>query len=94
MDDLQFHRVAKALADPTRFEILEALAGSEELFCNEIRNRFNVAQPTISHHLKELANAGLVTDRREGQFIYYRLCRPVLSEYIAALQRRVDKSNP
>jgi ArsR family transcriptional regulator, arsenate/arsenite/antimonite-responsive transcriptional repressor len=91
MDDFQFYRVARALADPTRFEIIEALAIVDELFCTEIKQRIKVAQPTISHHLKELANAQLVIDRREGQFVYYRLCRNVMLEYIAELQRRISR---
>lgn len=90
MDDARYYRIAKALADPTRHEILEVIGHKDELFCNEISACFSVAQPTISHHLRELANAGLVSDRREGQYIYYRLRRETLSEYVAELQRRMN----
>jgi len=89
MEDTQFHHISKALADPTRFEILQMLAASDELYCSEIKARLTVAQPTISHHLKELTYADLVLDRREGQFIYYRLRRDVLAEYFALLRQRL-----
>jgi ArsR family transcriptional regulator len=89
MEDAQFHRISKALADPTRFEILQMLAESDELYCREIKERLTVAQPTISHHLKELTYADLVIDRRDGQFIYYRLRREVLAEYSALLGQRL-----
>lgn len=82
-------RVAKALAEPRRFEILEAIALNKELSCGEIVEQFTVSQATISHHLKELINAGLVKPRREGQYCYYSLCPEVLSEYISELYQLV-----
>lgn len=87
MNATQFHRVAKAVAEPRRFEILEAIAINDELSCGEIVEQFTVSQATISHHIKELVNAGLVEPRREGQYCYYRLCPEVLADYIAELQR-------
>jgi ArsR family transcriptional regulator len=90
----QFQRVAKALADPRRFEILEAITGNDELSCGEIVEQFTVSQATISHHIKELVNAGLVKPRRQGQYCYYRLCPEVLADYIAQLQRLIAVSKP
>lgn len=87
MDATKFHRIAKALAERRRFEILEAIALTDELSCGEIVEQFPVSQATISHHLKELVNAGLAESRREGQYCYYRLCPAVLSEYIAQLEQ-------
>lgn len=89
MSATQLQRVAKALAEPRRFEILEAIALHEELSCKEIVEQFTVSQATISHHLKELINAGLVKPRREGQYCYYSICSEVLSEYITELHRLV-----
>lgn len=93
MDNNQFQRIAKALADPRRFEILEVIAGAgaeeEEMCCGEVVDRFPVAQATVSHHLKELTEAGLVETRAEGQFKYLRARPEVLAEYIEQLNRRV-----
>ena len=89
MDVNQFQRIAKALADPRRFEILEVIAARGEMCCGAVVNCFSVAQATVSHHLKELAEAGLVETRAEGQFKYLRARPEVLAEYIVQLNRRV-----
>jgi len=88
VDVEQFQRIAKALADPRRFEILEHIATQTEVGCSRLCDCFPVRQATISHHLKELAGAGLVESRRDGQFVYYRTRRAVLEEYMAELGRR------
>lgn len=89
MDVEQFQRIAKALADPRRFEILEHIATQAEVGCRRLCGCFPVRQATISHHLKELAGAGLVESRRDGQFVYYRTRPAVLEEYMAELRRRM-----
>ena len=89
MNATQFQRVAKALSEPRRFDILEAIAIKDELSCKEVVEQFTVSQATISHHIKELVNAGLVEPRREGQYCYYRICPEVLADYISELQRLV-----
>lgn len=93
MDVDQFQRIAKALADPRRFEILEHIASRAEVGCQRLCGCFPVRQATISHHLKELASAGLVESRRDGQFVYYRVRRSVLDEYMAELRRRTTVSS-
>ncbi len=89
MDAIQFQRIAKALADPRRFEILEVIAGGVEMCCGAVVERFPVAQATVSHHLKELTDAGLVEVRQEGQFRILRARPEVLAEYVEQLQKRV-----
>lgn len=89
MDVNQFQRIAKALADPRRFEILEVIAAGEEMCCGEVVEKFPVAQATVSHHIKELADAGLIETRAEGQFKYLRARPEVLAEYVEQLARRV-----
>lgn len=90
MDANQFQRIAKALADPRRFEILELIAASgDEMCCGAVVDCFKVAQATISHHLKELTDAGLVETRSEGQFKYLRPRPEVLAEYVEQLNLRV-----
>jgi ArsR family transcriptional regulator len=94
MDQEQFTRVAKALADPRRFEILEMIAADHEVACKRMVECFPVSQATISHHLKELANAGLIEARREGQHGHYRLRPGVLEAYRTELERRLRLSVP
>ncbi|MGH9505749.1 MAG: ArsR/SmtB family transcription factor, partial [Terriglobales bacterium] len=54
-------RVLRALGDPTRYRMVAELAAAGELCCGAIGERFPLAQPTISHHVKVLADAGLIT---------------------------------
>ena len=78
-------RVAKALGDATRFELLRRIAESGEICCRDLVSAFPVSQATVSHHLKILADAGLVTVRREGQFGYYRVRPGALRAYARTL---------
>lgn len=89
VDAEQFQRIAKALADPRRFEILEHIAQQAEVGCRRLCGCFPVRQATISHHLKELASAGLVESRRDGQFVYYRTRPAMLEAYMSELRRRM-----
>lgn len=89
MESQQFQRIAKALADPRRFEILQHIAQQAEVGCQRLCGCFPVRQATISHHLKELASAGLVESRRDGQFVYYRTRPQVFEAYMAELRRRM-----
>lgn len=68
--------IFKALGDETRMEIvgLLAKAGGEMCVC-EIEPRFELSQPTISHHLRLLREAGVVTSERRGTWVYYALDR-------------------
>ena len=67
--------VFKALADQTRLRILGLLAAGEVCVC-EIHESLRIPQPTASRHLAYLKRTGLVTDRREGLWVYYRLAIP------------------
>lgn len=90
MDGIQFHRIAKALADPRRFEIFELIAAGDEMCCGSISDCFPVSQATVSHHLKELADAGLIEARSEGQFKYFRARRDALAAYVDELTGRIS----
>jgi ArsR family transcriptional regulator len=83
-------KVTKALGDPTRFRILQAIAGAGETCCGELAQRFPITQATVSQHLKVLADAGLVEARREGQFNYYRMIREVFDDYQRTLIAALD----
>ncbi len=64
----------KALADENRVLILRILAGGEQCACVLLEN-LNISQPTLSHHMKLLAAAGLVRGRKDGKWTHYSLCR-------------------
>lgn len=63
--------IAKALAHPARIAILEYLQKVNECFCGDIVNEIPLAQPTVSQHLKELRNAGLIKGNIEGKSVCY-----------------------
>ncbi len=66
--------LAKAIADPTRVEVLRLLAAQAAPVCAcDIAALFELSQPTISHHLKKLADAGLVRSERSGLWNYYEI---------------------
>src|SRR3972149_2932347 len=72
-EDLQ--RIFKTLADPTRLRIL-ALLEREELAVQELMEALGMAQSRVSRHLAILREAGLVQDRRDGTFVFYRRVLP------------------
>ncbi len=75
-----FIRVMKALSDPNRVRFIKLL-GTRELCVCELRQLIGLAQSTVSKHLKILEEAGLVTFRKEGSWIIYRLTQGEESEY-------------
>lgn len=85
----QFALIGKALADPRRMAVLEAIAGEDECACSRLRAQFPVSKATISHHVKELVRAGLIDAHREGQFLHCEVRRDVLAAYAAELLRRM-----
>ena len=87
MDPVRLAKVAQALSDPTRLRILQAIAAKEEMNCGEITAQHGLTPGTVSHHLKTLAEAGLIESRREGQFIYNRAIPEALNEYAGELGR-------
>jgi ArsR family transcriptional regulator len=87
MDSRHFHRISKALADPRRYEILSRIAKRKELACSDMRCDLPISAATLSHHLKELANAGLIDLRRQGQFVHMKLRRQVWRDYLAQLKK-------
>ena len=65
-------RIFQALADPSRRAIFEALTRGESAV-KDLTARFEISQPAVSQHLGALREAGLVTGRREGRCVYYRV---------------------
>jgi len=85
MNQTELARISKALSDPTRLRIYGAISASRETFCGELVEKYGLTPGTISHHLKILADAGLIECRREGQFIYNRSCPETIRDYSLAL---------
>ncbi|HVW80793.1 MAG TPA: metalloregulator ArsR/SmtB family transcription factor [Mycobacteriales bacterium] len=68
----------KALADPTRLRLMSLIAATDEACVCDLTSPFDVSQPTISHHLKVLRDAGLVDCERRGTWVWYRAERGAL----------------
>ena len=81
--------MAKALSDPRRVSLLEAIGTAHEFPCQRLCHMFPVSKGTISHHMKELLRAGLIRSRREGQYKYFEVCRDVITAYSDELKRRM-----
>jgi ArsR family transcriptional regulator len=75
----------KALADPTRVSILNRLSQADCVCVCDLTAAFDLSQPTISHHLRILREAGLVEASRRGTWAYYRLVPEAVGALRAAL---------
>ncbi len=74
-----------ALADPTRLQMVHLLARSGELCVCDFTSAFDLSQPTISHHLRILREAGIVTCRKAGLWVHCSLDRTVLKGLVGTL---------
>jgi ArsR family transcriptional regulator len=90
MEAQEFNRIAKALSDPRRMEILELIARNGKLNCGAIVEQLPVSQPTVSHHIKELLNANLIEGQCEGQCHHFTLRSQAIRNYIRELQCRLE----
>lgn len=79
-------RLLAALADPTRLAIVRQLAASADVCACDFTSCCDVGQPTVSHHLRVLREAGVVTSERRGTWIFYRLA-PDVAGRLATLAR-------
>ena len=78
----------KALADPTRLRLLSLMLASPDLeACTcDLTEPLGLTQPTVTHHLRKLANAGLIVpERRSGAFTYYRVVTAALADLLGVL---------
>lgn len=90
MNDDRFVKIAKALADPTRRKMVDELRRAAEhsgkgLTCTCMCERFPLSQPTISHHVRTLEEAGLITIEKSGQFHVLSINERTLADFAASL---------
>lgn len=81
--------ICKALSDSNRLEIVRMLSDGEKCGCM-LLDKFNITQPTLSHHMKILVDCGLVNDSKEGKWHHYSLNKEVIRDagsFIDALGR-------
>lgn len=88
LPESQIRLIAKALADPRRHEILKQVGTMDSgVACTEVRECQPVSAATLSHHMKELEAAGLITITRKGKFADLVLQRDVLEAYLDHLRK-------
>jgi ArsR family transcriptional regulator len=87
LTETQVQSIAKALADPRRYEILRTLGEREyATACNDLLGCVDVTAATLSHHMKELEAAGLVRAEKAGKFVRYYPKRQTLRAYLERVQ--------
>lgn len=87
-------RVLKALAHPRRFEMTQAISAARELTCGEVAARFDLTQPTVSHHLKILADANILLVRRDGQHVVLSVNHDLIDHAALLLTARLRRATP
>lgn len=87
LSESQIQRIARALADPRRYEILKKLSSKDcATPCCQMVESFDISPATLSHHMKELETAGLVRSEKNGKFVNYFPQARVLRAYLNRLK--------
>jgi DNA-binding transcriptional ArsR family regulator len=80
MDDAALLNALKAMASRMRLRMVREIAAAGELSCGQVVGHFNLSQPTISHHLRILADAGVIAVREEGQHRFISVNRRLIRQ--------------
>lgn len=80
MNDFNIVLICKALGDTNRLEIVKMLSNEEKCGC-KLLERFDITQPTLSHHMKILVESGLINDRKEGKWHYYSINKDIMTKF-------------
>ena len=96
MENKKMAAMFKAFGDENRIQILQLLKDGEKCACH-LLEEMNITQPTLSHHMKLLCDAGIVTGRKEGKWMHYSISEKGLremEEYLTQLipEKKSEKS--
>lgn len=80
MNTIDVALICKALSDSNRLQIVQLLSDGEKCAC-KLLEKFEITQPTLSHHMKILCECGLVQSRKEGKWSYYTINCETLNQY-------------
>ncbi|PQJ12467.1 transcriptional regulator [Flavipsychrobacter stenotrophus] len=75
-------KISKALGDPYRLKIMEAVKKQDWMPCCEILGMIDLAQSTVSHHIKQLVDADLLVSEKDGRNMRYTVNKEVVTEYV------------
>ena len=89
MDRIDEVLICKALGDANRMEIVKMLSDQEKCGC-KLLEKFDITQPTLSHHMKILVDSGLVKDRKEGKWHYYSINTGIMKEFCGFIKTLCD----
>lgn len=100
MTTQQMSKIFKALSNPNRLELYFQIVKmqetrfdqSDECFVNDIMDCFKIGAPTISHHLKELSNADLITTERRGKFLVAKVNKELVDEVCRMLSNPANET--
>ncbi len=84
-------KIAKALSDKTRLKILNEIVRRKSITCNEAKKIAGLSQPTVSHHLKILAEAGLLNTVKDGRFLIITVNKNSLDEFSSFISTNLLK---
>ena len=87
LTQLRVDAIARAISDPRRFAILKKIANCNQVSCTSLRECQPIAAATMSHHLKELEQAGLIRISRQGKFASLEFQRETWDAYLANLSK-------